>query len=96
MFKAECCTFPSQTWNRAIVQAVDVLQRKAHVLYIDYGNEEMIPIDSVHPLSRGLDLFPPSVSPFFVNSCQRPRCPPGSLAASVDGYPEAGSPVVRL
>ncbi|XP_021007897.1 tudor domain-containing protein 1 isoform X4 [Mus caroli] len=61
--KGEVCVAKytvDQTWNRAIVQAVDVLQRKAHVLYIDYGNEEMIPIDSVHPLSRGLDLFPPS------------------------------------
>uniref|UniRef100_A0A8C6IIK7 Tudor domain-containing protein 1 n=1 Tax=Mus spicilegus TaxID=10103 RepID=A0A8C6IIK7_MUSSI len=61
--KGEVCVAKytvDQTWNRAIVQAVDVLQRKAHILYIDYGNEEMIPIDSVHPLSRGLDLFPPS------------------------------------
>ncbi|XP_031246660.1 tudor domain-containing protein 1 isoform X2 [Mastomys coucha] len=61
--KGEVCVAKytvDQTWNRALIQGVDVLQKKACVLYIDYGNEEIIPIDRIHQLSRGIDLFPPS------------------------------------
>lgn len=92
MFKAECRLSALQTWNRAVVEGVDVLQKKAHVLYIDYGNEEIIPVDRIHQLSRSISLFPPSVSPFLVNSCQHPCFPPGSL--SVDEHPGAASPVL--
>nr|XP_021486660.1 tudor domain-containing protein 1 [Meriones unguiculatus] len=67
--KGEVCVAKysvDQTWNRAVIQGVDVLQKKAHVLYIDYGNEEIIPIDRIHQLKRSIDLFPPSAIKCFV------------------------------
>ncbi|XP_051002804.1 tudor domain-containing protein 1 isoform X5 [Acomys russatus] len=67
--KGEVCVAKytvDQTWNRAVIQGVDVLQKKAHVLYIDYGNEEIIPIDRIHQLNRSIDLFPPSAIKCFV------------------------------
>ncbi|XP_069316594.1 tudor domain-containing protein 1 isoform X3 [Eulemur rufifrons] len=60
--KGEICVAKytvDQTWNRVIVQDVDVLQKKAHVLYIDYGNEEIIPVNRIYQLNRNIDLFPP-------------------------------------
>nr|XP_003408992.1 tudor domain-containing protein 1 [Loxodonta africana] len=67
--KGEVCVAKytvDQTWNRVIVQDVDVLQKKAHVLYIDYGNEEIIPVNRIHQLSRNIDLFPPCAIKCFV------------------------------
>ncbi|XP_059112177.1 tudor domain-containing protein 1 isoform X6 [Peromyscus eremicus] len=67
--KGEVCVAKytvDQTWNRAIIQGIDVLQKKAQVLYIDYGNEEVIPIDRIHPLNKSSDLFPPSAIKCFV------------------------------
>ncbi|XP_040598265.1 tudor domain-containing protein 1 isoform X1 [Mesocricetus auratus] len=67
--KGEVCVAKytvDQTWNRAIIQGIDVLQKKAQVLYIDYGNEEVIPIDRVHQLNKSIDLFPPSAIKCFV------------------------------
>ncbi|XP_054948280.1 tudor domain-containing protein 1 [Pan paniscus] len=55
-----------QTWNRAIIQNVDVQQKKAHVLYIDYGNEEIIPLNKIYHLNRNIDLFPPCAIKCFV------------------------------
>ncbi|XP_053440200.1 tudor domain-containing protein 1 [Nycticebus coucang] len=60
--KGEICVAKytvDQTWNRVIVRDVDMLQKKAHVLYIDYGNEEIIPVNRIYQLSRNIDLFPP-------------------------------------
>ncbi|NXJ76163.1 TDRD1 protein, partial [Trogon melanurus] len=49
-----------QTWNRALVKDVDILQKKAQVFYIDYGNEEDIPLSSIKALHKDIDLlFPP-------------------------------------
>ncbi|XP_069844164.1 tudor domain-containing protein 1 isoform X3 [Dipodomys merriami] len=67
--KGEVCVAKytvDQTWNRAIIQDVDALQKKAQVLYIDYGNDEIIPIDRIHPLCRNMDLFPPCAIKCFV------------------------------
>ncbi|XP_063473538.1 tudor domain-containing protein 1 isoform X4 [Symphalangus syndactylus] len=55
-----------QTWNRAIIQNVDVQQKKAHVFYIDYGNEEIIPLNRIYHLNRNIDLFPPCAIKCFV------------------------------
>uniref|UniRef100_D4A3N0 Tudor domain containing 1 n=1 Tax=Rattus norvegicus TaxID=10116 RepID=D4A3N0_RAT len=68
--KGEVCVAKytvDQTWNRAVVEGVDVLQKKAHVLYIDYGNEEIIPVDRIHQLSRSISLFPPSAIKCYVS-----------------------------
>ncbi|KAB1271729.1 Tudor domain-containing protein 1 [Camelus dromedarius] len=59
-------TMEIKTWNRVLIQDVDVLQKKAQVLYIDYGNEEVIPVNSIHQLNRNIDLFPPCAIKCFV------------------------------
>ncbi|XP_007939803.2 tudor domain-containing protein 1 [Orycteropus afer afer] len=62
--KGEVCVAKytvDQTWNRVVIQGVDVQQKMAHVSYIDYGNEETIPVNRIHQLSRTIDLFPPCV-----------------------------------
>ncbi|XP_036079356.1 tudor domain-containing protein 1 isoform X1 [Rousettus aegyptiacus] len=69
--KGEVCVAKysvDQTWNRVIIQDVDVLQKKAQVLYIDYGNEEIIPVNRIHQLTRNIDLFPPCAIKCFVAS----------------------------
>ncbi|KFZ54349.1 Tudor domain-containing protein 1, partial [Antrostomus carolinensis] len=49
-----------QTWNRALVKDVDILQKKAQVFYIDYGNEENIPLSWIKALHKDVELlFPP-------------------------------------
>ncbi|XP_059981953.1 tudor domain-containing protein 1 [Lagenorhynchus albirostris] len=67
--KGEVCVAKytvDQTWNRVIIEDVDVLQKKAQVLYIDYGNEEIIPVNRIHQLNRKIDLFPPCAIKCFV------------------------------
>ncbi|XP_006162823.1 tudor domain-containing protein 1 [Tupaia chinensis] len=67
--KGEVCVAQytvDQTWNRAVIQDTDVLQKKAHVLYIDYGNEEIIPVNRIRQLNRNIDLFPPCAIKCFV------------------------------
>uniref|UniRef100_A0A8C2PHN5 Tudor domain containing 1 n=1 Tax=Capra hircus TaxID=9925 RepID=A0A8C2PHN5_CAPHI len=69
--KGEICVAKytvDQTWNRVIIQDVDLLQKVAQVLYIDYGNEEIIPINRIHQLTRKIDLFPPCAIRCFVAS----------------------------
>ncbi|XP_074448726.1 tudor domain-containing protein 1 [Larus michahellis] len=49
-----------QTWNRALVKDVDILQKKAQVFYIDHGNEENIPLSWIKALHKDIELlFPP-------------------------------------
>ncbi|NXA17613.1 TDRD1 protein, partial [Ibidorhyncha struthersii] len=49
-----------QTWNRALVKDVDILQKKAQVFYIDHGNEENIPLSWIKALHKDVELlFPP-------------------------------------
>ncbi|XP_019515638.1 PREDICTED: tudor domain-containing protein 1 [Hipposideros armiger] len=67
--KGEVCVAKytvDQTWNRVIIQDVDMLQKKAQVLYIDYGNEEIIPVNRLYQLKRNIDLFPPCAIKCFV------------------------------
>ncbi|XP_004631604.1 tudor domain-containing protein 1 [Octodon degus] len=67
--KGEVCVAKytvDQTWNRVVIQDVDVPQKTAHVSYIDYGNEEIIPLNRIHQLSRNIELFPPSAIQCFV------------------------------
>ena len=71
MLKRNATLFYFQTWNRVLIQDLDVLQKKAQVLYIDYGNEERIPVNRIHKLSRNIDLFPPCVSPLLLCKFKR-------------------------
>ncbi|XP_050778065.1 tudor domain-containing protein 1-like isoform X2 [Gopherus flavomarginatus] len=60
--KGEVCVAKyslDQTWNRVLVKKVDILQKKAQVLYIDYGNGENAPLDWIKPLHKDIELFPP-------------------------------------
>ncbi|XP_019315039.2 tudor domain-containing protein 1 isoform X3 [Panthera pardus] len=69
--KGEVCVAKytvDQTWNRVVIRDVDMLQKKAQVLYIDYGNEEIIPVNRIHQLNRNIDLFPPCAIKCFVAS----------------------------
>nr|XP_057918672.1 tudor domain-containing protein 1 isoform X2 [Doryrhamphus excisus] len=45
-------------WYRGLVQKV-VAEKKAHVLYIDYGNEEDVPYDRLRPLPADMEPFHP-------------------------------------
>ncbi|XP_073096480.1 tudor domain-containing protein 1 isoform X1 [Manis javanica] len=67
--KGEVCVAKytvDQTWNRVKIQDVDMPQKKAQVLYIDYGNEETIPVNRIHQLKKNIDLFPPCAIKCFV------------------------------
>ncbi|XP_014381318.1 tudor domain-containing protein 1 isoform X1 [Alligator sinensis] len=60
--RGEVCVakyFLDQTWNRVLVKEVDIVQKKALVLYIDYGNEENASLLRIKQLHRDIDLFPP-------------------------------------
>uniref|UniRef100_A0A672V0V3 Tudor domain containing 1 n=1 Tax=Strigops habroptila TaxID=2489341 RepID=A0A672V0V3_STRHB len=46
-----------QTWNRALVKDVDILQKKSQVFYIDYGNEEDIPLAWIKALHKDIELI---------------------------------------
>lgn len=58
---------PTQTWNRALVKDVDILQKKSQVFYIDYGNEEDIPLTWIKALHKDIELLvPPCVSSLYL------------------------------
>ncbi|XP_067155661.1 tudor domain-containing protein 1 [Apteryx mantelli] len=60
--KGEVCVAKyslDQTWNRALVKAVDILQKKAQIFYIDYGNEENISLSRIKALHKDIEQFPP-------------------------------------
>lgn len=67
MFLPRLSFIPTQTWNRVLVKDVDMLQKKAQVFYIDYGNEENIPLSWIKALHKDTELlFPPCVSSVFL------------------------------
>ncbi|KAM9012341.1 tudor domain-containing protein 1 [Ara ararauna] len=60
--KGEVCVAKcslDQTWNRALVKDVDMLQKKSQVFYIDYGNEEDIPLAWIKALHKDNELLVP-------------------------------------
>ncbi|NXD08450.1 TDRD1 protein, partial [Nothocercus nigrocapillus] len=60
--KGEVCVAKyslDQTWNRALVKDVDILQKKAQIFYIDYGNEENISFSRIKALHKNIERFPP-------------------------------------
>ncbi|XP_057682357.1 tudor domain-containing protein 1 isoform X2 [Corythoichthys intestinalis] len=48
-----------QVWYRGFIQKLAADKKEAHVLYIDYGNEENVSVDRMRALPVDLDLFYP-------------------------------------
>ncbi|XP_053305863.1 tudor domain-containing protein 1-like [Spea bombifrons] len=48
-----------QRWYRVLVQNVDAATRKAHVLYIDFGNQEALTLDNLQKMHQDLELLSP-------------------------------------
>ncbi|KAF6724964.1 Tudor domain-containing protein 1 [Oryzias melastigma] len=47
------------SWYRGLIQTLAADQKAAHVLYIDYGNEENVPVERIKPLSVNAKPFCP-------------------------------------
>ncbi|KAG8008701.1 Tudor domain-containing protein 1 [Nibea albiflora] len=48
-------------WYRGLVQSLTADQKMAKILYIDFGNEEDVPMDRIKPLDANIKPFPPCV-----------------------------------
>ncbi|XP_047464892.1 tudor domain-containing protein 1 isoform X2 [Mugil cephalus] len=46
-------------WYRGLVQTLSADQKTAHILYIDFGNEENVPVERIKPLSADIQPFSP-------------------------------------
>ncbi|XP_042364583.1 tudor domain-containing protein 1 [Plectropomus leopardus] len=46
-------------WYRGLVQTLAADQKTAHILYIDFGNEEDVPAERIKPLAANSQLFCP-------------------------------------
>ncbi|XP_049615245.1 tudor domain-containing protein 1 isoform X2 [Syngnathus scovelli] len=46
-------------WYRGLVQELAADKKSANILYIDYGNEEDVPVERMRPLPADLELFYP-------------------------------------
>ncbi|XP_076007844.1 tudor domain-containing protein 1 [Genypterus blacodes] len=46
-------------WYRGLVQTVAPSQDRANILYIDFGNEEDVPVDRINPLAANIPLVAP-------------------------------------
>nr|XP_056705924.1 tudor domain-containing protein 1 [Euleptes europaea] len=60
--KGEVCVAKyslDQTWHRVLIKDVDILKKRAQVLYIDYGNGENTPFCRIKRLHKDIAVFPP-------------------------------------
>uniref|UniRef100_A0AAQ4QZE9 Tudor domain-containing protein 1 n=1 Tax=Gasterosteus aculeatus aculeatus TaxID=481459 RepID=A0AAQ4QZE9_GASAC len=46
-------------WYRGLVQTLTADQKTANILYIDFGNEENVPVDRIKPLAANIQPFSP-------------------------------------
>lgn len=58
------CIFCVQNWYRGLVQTLTADQKTANILYIDFGNEENVPVDRIKPLAANIQPFSPCVSAY--------------------------------
>ncbi|XP_053305864.1 tudor domain-containing protein 1-like [Spea bombifrons] len=61
-----------QRWYRVLVQNVDAATRKAHVLYIDFGNQEALTLDNLQKMHQDLELLSPLAMKCFLVSVTPP------------------------
>lgn len=59
---SHCFFMVVQNWYRGLVQTLAADQKVASILYIDFGNEESVPVDRIRPLPANIQPFPPCVS----------------------------------
>ncbi|XP_077481978.1 tudor domain-containing protein 1 isoform X2 [Stigmatopora argus] len=62
-----------QLWYRVLVQKLEATKRQAHVLYIDYGNEENTSLDRMRALPAELELLYPCVIECRVDGVDPPN-----------------------
>lgn len=56
-----------KSWYRGLVQTLAAEQKMANILYIDFGNEECVPLDRIKQLATKIQPYPPCVSKYSVN-----------------------------
>lgn len=54
-----------KNWYRGLVQAMTADKKMAHVLYIDFGNEEYVPLGRIRQLATNIQSFCPCVSKYL-------------------------------
>ncbi|KAM9425851.1 tudor domain-containing protein 1 [Pholidichthys leucotaenia] len=74
-------------WYRGLVQTLTADQKMADILYIDFGNEENVPVERIRPLAVTIQPFCPCVLECHVA---------GAKPASADWSEECCSAVGRL
>ncbi|XP_048360843.1 tudor domain-containing protein 1 [Sphaerodactylus townsendi] len=60
--KGEVCVAKyslDQTWHRVLIKDVDIIKKRAQVLYIDYGNGENTSLCRIKRLRKDIAIFPP-------------------------------------
>ncbi|XP_018426259.1 PREDICTED: tudor domain-containing protein 1 [Nanorana parkeri] len=63
-----------QQWYRVLVCNVEISMKIAHVLYLDYGNQETLPLSELQPMRKDLGLTPPCAMNFRVAHARQPPC----------------------
>ncbi|KAH0623733.1 hypothetical protein JD844_006825 [Phrynosoma platyrhinos] len=48
-----------QNWYRVLIKEVDVLKKNAHVLFIDFGNQDDVQLNKIKQLPKDIAHFPP-------------------------------------
>lgn len=56
-----------KNWYRGLVQTLAAEQKMANILYIDFGNEEFVPLDRIKQLATKIQPYCPCVSKYSVN-----------------------------
>ncbi|KAM8924750.1 tudor domain-containing protein 1 [Pelodytes ibericus] len=63
-----------KNWYRVLVQNMDVTMKTAHVLYLDYGNQETVTFDNLQQTHKDLELLPPAALKCTLANICAPPC----------------------